>query len=509
MDKIFEKKAMMAFDHALKEIEPEMREAYYRHTSLNLDACSEAAYGYFHIVVPSMIENFKDEKLTIKELLRQLYTIRVTGEYSCYLNKITELGKKKRVFAGVQEIKGFENMQYAARLLWYYYQVFEKDAATKGSAAIVQNVYYRFEKMFEFVTDNDDKKSRKGERGLPDKETEPKDKADDHKNEADFMTKLKNHLDQYVVGQEKLKKKLCVLIYNWKYHGERSNLLMVGPSGSGKNYIMETIKSYKHLGMPMITCDCSQLTATGFCGDDVSGIFQKYKVEKNKNYPKAEYGIIYLDEVDKIINTHYDSHGDNVNANVQQQLLSALAGTEKFFDIDTSKILFILGGAFLRIEELDKYEKKQVGFLKDSSKQMTDFSTGLREKIIQIGGEQEFLGRIQQIEQMKPLSRSELKEVLLRPGLGELKKLQALYEKQGYILEVEEEVITAILDQTEHDPAGARSVKNILNQMIDSSYLYDLAILKKEGYNKLIIHKGVLSGEVPMIEKLHERKRGK
>ena len=115
---------------------------------------------------------------------------------------------------------------------------------------------------------------------------------------------------------------------------------MIGPAGSGKNHMINTIKRFPELGMPLTTYDCSQLTAAGFTGDSTEDIFQKYKDENRAENTPAKYGIIYLDEIDKIINTHYDSQDENCNAFVQQQLLSALAGTEKFETIDTSKILF-------------------------------------------------------------------------------------------------------------------------------------------------------------------------
>ena len=245
--------------------------------------------------------------------------------------------------------------------------------------------------------------------------------------------------------------------------------------------------------MPLTTYDCSQLTAAGFTGDSTKDIFQKYKDENRAENTPAKYGIIYLDEIDKIINTHYDSQDENCNAFVQQQLLSALAGTEKFETIDTSKILFILGGAFPRLHDLEKYKTKTVGFHTDTL-QMVDLKVSLRDKIIEIGGETEFIGRISQIEEMNSLTRADLKTILLDPKIGELSKLKKVYQQSGFTLEVKETVIEEILDSVEHDPAGARSVKNTLNGLIDLSYFFDMAM---SGYKKIIIHEGMLYGEPP------------
>ena len=399
-----------------------------------------------------------------------------------------------QVFDDILSIEGYEKMSYTANLLYYYYQAREKRSDSSTDQYATQCVFRNFLRMPKYRTDkrDDRRKGDTGEKQKKKQKTNLKMKLD----EASFMNNLKEHMDKYVVGQERLKKKLCVLLYNWKYQQVRSNLLMVGPSESGKNHIIETIKSFPGLDMTLTTFDCSQLTASGFAGASTTDVFRKFKTEYGNQHPAMERGIIYLDEVDKIINTNYDSHDDNVNAVVQQQLLSAVAGTETFSGIDTKNILFIFGGAFPRIQDLEKYERKPVGFT-DAS-QITDLKKGLREKLLAIGGEHEFVGRIQNIEQMNSLTRSELKEILLRPETGELKRMQQLYKKSGFILEVKAEVIEAVLDMAEHDPAGARSVKNILNQLVDASYFFDM---KVHGYNKIIVHKGMLYGEPPYFQK--------
>ena len=496
MDHLFTKDVEKAME-ALRELEPEMREQYYKHTSYDdqeMDELSGHAYDYIRPIFNYMKYTYKEEKQTVCELMVNLYKTLVTGEYAWY-ESIGKINHVNQVFDDILSIEGYEKMSYTANLLYYYYQAREKKSDSSTDQYATQCVFRNFLRMPKYRTDKRDDR-RKGDTGEKQKKNQNmnlKMKLD----EASFMNHLKDHMDKYVVGQERLKKKLCVLLYNWKYQQVRSNLLMVGPSGSGKNHIIETIKSFPGLDMTLTTFDSSQLTASGFSGASVTEIFRKFKTEYGNQHPAMERGIIYLDEVDKIINTNFDSHDDNVNAVVQQQLLSAVAGTETFSGIDTKNILFIFGGAFPRIQDLEKYERKPVGFAMDVP-QIGDLKTGLREKLLAIGGEHEFVGRIQNIEQMNSLTRSELREILLRPETGELKRMQQLYKKSGFILEVEEEVIEGVLDMAEHDPAGARSVKNILNQLVDASYFFDM---KVHGYSKIIIHKGMLYGELPYFQK--------
>ena len=143
--------------------------------------------------------------------------------------------------------------------------------------------------------------------------------------ELDFMFKCRQHMDKYYVGQEVLKKKLCSILAQWKFYGERSTMLMMGPFGCGKNYIIETIAAFPQLEMPVISYDCSSLTPNGFSGADVSGIFRKVKEVMRRGSVLSwrsegnflsdnDKCIVYLDEVDKIINWNYNAQDENVNA---------------------------------------------------------------------------------------------------------------------------------------------------------------------------------------------------
>lgn len=322
MDHLFAKDVDQAME-ALRELEPEMREQYYKHTSYDeqeMEELSGHAYDYIRTVFNYMNYTYKEEKQTVCELMVNLYKTLVTGEYAWY-ESIGKLNHVNQVFDDILSIEGYEKMSYTANLLYYYYQAREKKSDSSTDQYATQCVFRNFLRMPKYRTDKRDDR-RKGDTGEKQKKNQNmnlKMKLD----EASFMNNLKEHMDKYVVGQERLKKKLCVLLYNWKYQQVRSNLLMVGPSGSGKNHIIETIKNFPGLDMTLTTFDASQLTASGFSGDSVEDLFRRFKTEYGNQHPAMERGIIYLDEVDKIINTNYDSHDDNVNAVVQQQLLGS------------------------------------------------------------------------------------------------------------------------------------------------------------------------------------------
>lgn len=279
---------------------------------------------------------------------------------------------------------------------------------------------------------------------------------------------------------------------------------MVGPSGSGKNHMIETIRSFSELGFPVVSYDCSALTPNGFTGADVRDIFKKVRqacsnasvMNRLHGAGRNEKCIVFLDEIDKIINFNHDSRGESVNAMVQQQLLSSLAGTEMIEGVDTSKILFILGGAFPRIDDLKKDKgRPPIGF-NSEPETIVDLKDSLRDQIVAIGGEVEFVGRIEDIVKMSKLTKDDLRSILMDENIGVFTKKRKLYQESGLNLEIEEDTVEAIVDLIEKEDAGARSAKNILNQFADSQYFYDMKI---GGYNTMKIHKGMLNGEAPIF----------
>lgn len=487
MDKIFTCETD-EMQEKLSEVEYEMREDSYHDCGSEADRTAYYARYYIKAVYEYIRGNYRAEECTVLRMIKELYRIAETGEYS-YLQALDDIGFKDQVFERMTGESGRKEVLYAVRLLRYYYLVKEKKHHPGRDWNHMENVYGKVVGMGPLK-----KKEKKEQHSVKRRELP----------EEEFIPALRRHMDKNMVGQDVLKKKLCIMLYQWKYHDVRSTLLMVGASGSGKNHMIETIRSFPDLGFPVVSYDCSALTPNGFTGADVRDIFKKVRqaclrtamADQSDRAGKIEKCIVFLDEVDKIINFNHDSRGESVNAMVQQQLLSSLAGTENIEGVDTSKILFILGGAFPRIDDLKKDKgKNPIGF-NSASEICVDLKDSLRDQIIAIGGEVEFVGRIEDIVQMSRLTKDDLRSILMDENIGVFTEKKKLYQESGLDLEIEEDTIEAIVDLIEKEDAGARSAKNILNQFADSQYFYDM---KVGGYSTMKIHKGMLSGEAPIF----------
>lgn len=485
MDKLFTYEFHQAYQK-LAEVEDEMREDSYHDYGYELENIACHARSYIRPVYEYIKKYYRTEECTVLTMMKELYRIAATGEYS-YLQALDDIGFKNEVFEHMCGETGYREVLYAVRLLRYYYLLKEKRYHSHRIWNSMENIY--------------GKVSRIG----PLKKREKKEKASISKRELteeEFIPALRSHMDKNMVGQDILKKKLCIVLYQWKYHEVRTTLLMVGPSGSGKNHMIETIRSFPELGFPVVSYDCSALTPNGFTGADVRDIFKKVRRAcSNASMMNRMSGangkcIVFLDEIDKIINFNHDSRGESVNAMVQQQLLSSLAGTEMVEGVDTSKLLFILGGAFPRIDDLKKDKgRNPIGF-NSELESVVDLKDSLRDQIVAIGGEVEFVGRIEDIIKMSKLTKDDLRSILMDENIGVFTKKRKLYQESGLNLEIEEDTVEAIVDLIEKEDAGARSAKNILNQFADSQYFYDM---KVGGYHTMKIHKGMLNGEAPIF----------
>lgn len=482
----------------LEAIEPEMCEDLYSEEVKELDENthilprSKYAHGYIKGIFRYMKKNYADNRCTVLELMKELFRVASTGEYK-YLHDIDKINRKSRIYERVKHNNGREEIIYAADLLQYYFNVYEKKNHTKAYIKKLEDVYEEFIDL-----DPLPEKEKSFEAGIGEK---------NNGSTRNFMLDCRKHLDKYYIGQDILKKKICSILEQWIFHDVRTTFLMVGPSGCGKNYMIETLKTFPELGVPIVCYDCSALTPNGFVGSDVKDIFKKVKaaisaarVERNLNKALLRDNdkcIVYLDEIDKIINFNHDSRGESVNAMVQQQLLSALAGTETIEGIDTSKILFILGGAFPRIDDLKKEEagRKAIGFASQEVYTI-DIKETLREQILAIGGEAEFVGRIEDIVKLKKPTKDELKQILLDENIGAFTQKKKVFSSAGLDLEIDSDTVDVILDLIVKEDAGARSVKNIMNQFADNQYYYDM---KVGHYKGMRIHTGMLHGEPPIF----------
>lgn len=315
-----------------------------------------------------------------------------------------------------------------------------------------------------------------------------------------FPVNLKRQLDITMVGQNKYKEKTAMAIYKHIKYGIRDPFLVIGPSGSGKTYLMQQLKKYDLLpkDYSVMVYDYSRQTPAGIAGDDISDMLESWRdlCDKDKNTKKR--GIIFLDEIDKIIMPMSTINHENMNATVQFQLMNALQGTY-MEGVDTNNILFVLGGAFV---ELDKYRAE-----KNNKKRTIGFTTGeeessivrddIREDLINIGAQREFVGRIKGIVQLESLNRRELKALLLHPTNGVIAKKKYEFQREGLTLTIDCDVEKYLIDSVIKEGLGARSLNNVLDRVLDDCDFHAL----EKGYTHIHIDLNAIKNGTPLYSK--------
>ncbi len=321
-----------------------------------------------------------------------------------------------------------------------------------------------------------------------------------NRSEVPAPHKLKAMLDEYIVGQDKAKKAISVAIYNhYKRIGsdnadgieiEKSNMLILGPTGSGKTYLVKTIA--KLLNVPLAIADATSLTEAGYIGDDIESVVSKLLAAADNDVEKAEHGIIYIDEIDKIAKKKHTTTRDVSGESVQQELLKMLEGSQvevpvgsnsknamvPMTTVDTTNILFICGGAFPGLEEIIKErlnKKSSIGFeadLKDKFDEERNLLTKATvDDLRKFGMIPEFLGRLPILVSLEALTKDFLVRILTEPKnaiLSQYKKLLAMDEVQ---LEFADEALEAIADKAMEKNTGARALRSILEEfMMDIMY---------------------------------------
>ncbi|MEK3956034.1 ATP-dependent Clp protease ATP-binding subunit ClpX [Psychrobacillus sp. FSL K6-1464] len=301
-------------------------------------------------------------------------------------------------------------------------------------------------------------------------------------------TDMKAELDRYVIGQEEAKRTLAVAAYNhYKRLGReatelveitKSNVLIWGPSGSGKTYLIQTLATL--LDVPFVTADATTLTKAGYIGEDVESVLQLLLERADGDIKKAERGIIYIDEVDKLA-----SNGDRKDPggrSVQEALLKMMEDRDvklsigsqlqpKTVTLNTKNILFIFGGAFVdMIDSKGNKEDKVVGFLRENKTTMKKKSPG-HEEFIKYGLIPEFMGRIPIIAKLNPLLKEDLRDIMTKPKNAVVKQYQALFEMDGIALIFEDNAIDYIAEQALQKKTGARGLKSIIeSKMLEMMY---------------------------------------
>lgn len=340
--------------------------------------------------------------------------------------------------------------------------------------------------------------------------------------------KIKEQLDEYVVGQEYAKKVISVGVYNHykrvaasnepeNIEIEKSNMLMIGPTGSGKTYLVKTLA--KLLDVPLAIADATSLTEAGYIGDDIESVVSKLLASADNDVDKAETGIIFIDEIDKIAKKRNTSTRDVSGESVQQGLLKLLEGSEvevpvgansknamvPLATINTKNILFICGGAFPDLEDIIKErlnEQASIGFIADLKDKYDNDNDVIRKVTIDdlkaYGMIPEFLGRMPIVFTLDGLTEEMLAKVLKEPKNAILKQYVKLLEMDEVQLEFEDEAISAIAKKALKKKTGARALRSIIEEyMLDIMY----EIPKDDNIGKVTITKEYIEKEGgPKIE---------
>jgi ATP-dependent Clp protease ATP-binding subunit ClpX len=347
---------------------------------------------------------------------------------------------------------------------------------------------------------------------------------------------IKNYLDQHVIGQQEAKLAMSVAVaqHYKKLNNpsndvklDKTNVMVMGPTGSGKTLIAQSIADF--LDVPFAICDATTLTEAGYVGDDVESIVTRLLTNANGNVELAQRGIVFIDEIDKITkkSQNVSITRDVSGEGVQQGLLKIIEGStvrvapqgkrkhpgQEMVDLDTSNVLFIVGGAFVGLDKMlqDRSNAGGVGFgadIRDPDHQ-SDLSTVLPEDLIKYGFIPEFIGRFGLITYVNELTTDQLCSIVKEPKNSLVKQFKYLFGLDGINLEFTDSALRAIAEKAQELKTGARGLKKIIEEAL-LEYQYDAEDLAKDGLDTITIQKETITNnETPLLVYKNKRTNGK
>lgn len=474
-------------EEVLMSVVDEVKEVFHDERSNNEEYITCAKYILLFCI--TYLKKMNQDQWKTVCVLRYIYLLLTGAREELFLSCIYNVDEMKIISDFEQQKKKIDGNSvylFATRWILYYYKMFEVGATENDE-------YDECDTMVTLIT----------LRCLCDDSDETEYALDDDKplQEGDFILMLKSYLDEYMVGQDNVKKILSVKMVDYVLNNRKSNvLLIIGPTGSGKTYLIDTLERYKFFeehNVMFFRINASLLTPEGYSGNSITEILSN--IERQRISKECKKVVVVFDEIDKIMMPCYSNHDENINANVQADIMNFISGNElSVGNVDTRDYMFILQGAFTRLDEIEEEQKRNIGF-KTHNEHNTVFNQTIRENLIKVGVIEEFLGRITTIVRMSKLSKLELKEILINERYGELKKKEEVFESKGKKIIIEDSAIQYIVDSSYEQNLGGRSVKNVVEAIASDELLFDMI---EGGFDVMRITKDTLvKGQIPILGK--------